>query len=196
MGYFGGWWDNILIKKTPQPTVNLKPAVPSIDMTQTQLTAWSEEKKDWEIEAERIWQSVDGNYIYFQKIEKGIAYSVKDRRVDFTAGWARWEKIREQLFLGDGLEARVEGSVILTNEATINYRTEEMICPGEVHLSKKDGWTTAKTMKIDFKKEEMFLEGDVVIVQKEDQATADGVIYNFDDEKFKLVGPKEVFINP
>jgi LPS export ABC transporter protein LptC len=194
MGYFGGWWDDFFIRHSP--TNSLKPAVPSIDMLQTKLTGWDKGKKTWEIEARRIWQSADGNLVYFQNISHGVAFSVKDKRVEFKAGWARWEKMRELLYLGGGLEATVDNSTMYTEAAVLNYHTEELNSSSVVRMTQKDAWATAQTMKINFSKEEIDLEGDVTLVQKEDQVAADGLIYNQKDETFRLIGPKGVTINP
>jgi hypothetical protein len=47
MGYFGGWWDDFFIRSS---TANsLKPAVSSIEMSQTKLTGWDKGKIRWEI---------------------------------------------------------------------------------------------------------------------------------------------------
>jgi LPS export ABC transporter protein LptC len=194
MGYFGGWWDGFFSGRST--TNSLKPAVPSIDMLQTRITGWDKGKKTWEIEARRMWQSADGNLIYFQKITHGIAFSVKNKRVEFKAGWARWEKMSEMLYLGGGLEATVDNSTMNTEAAVLNYRTEELNSTSAVRMTQNDSWATAKTMRINFSKEEIVLEGDVDLVQKEDQVTADGLIYNQKDETFQLIGPKGVTINP
>jgi LPS export ABC transporter protein LptC len=194
MGYFGGWWDDFFIHSS---TANsLKPAVPSIEMSQTKLTGWEKGKKRWEIEAQKILQSTDGNFVYFQKITNGVAFSDKNKRVDFTAGWARWERIPELLYLGGGFEARVDDGTVNTEEALISYRTEELNSSTAVCLTQKDSSATAKTMRINFSKEEIILEGDVIILQKKDQVTAEGVIFNQKDETYQLIGPKEVTINP
>ena len=194
MGYFGGWWDDFFIQRSS--TNSLKPAVPSIDMIQTQLVGWDKGKKTLEIEAGRIWQSADGNFVYFQKISHGIAFSVKDKRVEFKAGWARWEKMHELLYLGGGLEATVDNSTMYTEAAVLNYHTEELNSTSTVRMTQKDAWATAQTMRINFSKEEIDLEGDVTLVQKQDRVTADGLIYNQKDETFQLIGPKGVTINP
>lgn len=193
-GCFGGWWDVFFIKSTPARS--LKPAVPSIDMSQTKLTGWDKGKKSWEIEAHRIWQSADGNLVYFQKITHGVAFSMKDKRVDFTADWARWERLHELLYLGGGVEAKVDDSIVNTAEAVVNYRTEELTSSTAVRMIEKDTVATAKTMRIILSKEEIILEGDVVLIQKRDQVTADGVIFYHKDETYELIGPKGALINP
>ncbi|MGE5582257.1 MAG: LPS export ABC transporter periplasmic protein LptC [Bacillota bacterium] len=194
MGYFGGWWDDFFIKSTPSQ--NLKPAVPSIDMTRTRLTGWKDDKKDWEIEAERIWQSSDGNFIYFQKISRGVAFSVKGKRVDFKAGWARWEKAPRLLYFGGGLEVRIDNSLVVTADGMLNYATEELICNHEVEMTRKDSRAYAKTMKINLPKDEILLEGGVLLIEKKDRVKADGVIFNDKDESYQLLGPKGVTIYP
>jgi LPS export ABC transporter protein LptC len=194
MGCFGGWWDVFFMKAAP--TRSLKPAVPSIDMSQTKLTGWDKGKKSWEIEARRIWQSADGNMVYFQKIIHGVAFSMNDKRVDFTSDWARWERARELLYLGGGLEAKVDDSIVNTAEAIINYRTEELTSSTRVRVTEKETVATAKTMRIDLAKDELILEGDVVLVQNRDRVTADGVIFYHKDETYELIGPKGAIINP
>jgi LPS export ABC transporter protein LptC len=194
MGYFGGWWDDFFIQRPAANT--LKPAVPSIDMLQTKLTGWDKGKKTWEIEAQRIWQSADGNSVYFQKITHGVAFSAKNKRVDFKAGWARWERIHELLYLGGGLEAKVDNGTLETEDGVLNYRTEELNSNTGVYMTQKDSWATAKTLQVNFSKEEIELEGDVVLIQKKDQMVADGVIFNQKDETYQMIGPKEATINP
>jgi LPS export ABC transporter protein LptC len=194
IGHFGGWWDGFFTNTSPANS--LKPAVPSIDMSKTKFVGWDKGKKSWEIEAHRIWQSSDGNLVYFKKITHGVAFSLKDKRVDFTAAWARWERLGQLLYLGGGLEAKVDDSIVNTAEAVVNYRTEELTSSTAVRLTDKDRVVTANTMRINLSKEEMILEGDVVLIQKRDQVKADGVIFYNKEETFELIGPKGVLINP
>jgi lipopolysaccharide export system protein LptC len=100
------------------------------------------------------------------------------------------------LYLGGGLEAKVDDSIVNTAEAVVNYRTEELTSSTAVRLTDKDRVVTANTMRINLSKEEMVLEGDVVLIQKRDQVRADGVIFYNKEETFELIGPKGVLINP
>lgn len=194
VGYFGGWWDALFIKYPLSQTS--KSAVPGVKMTKTRLTGWDNEKKKWDVSAQRIWQSTDGNFIHFRNINQGVAYSVEGKDIEFKAGWARWERIPEILYLGGGIEARFEDTVILTEDGTLNYRTEEMNCPHEVKMTRKDSRVTGKTLKVKFPKDEMLLQGNVILIQNKDQVTADGIMYNLKDESYQLINPKGVTIYP
>ncbi|HBE76741.1 MAG TPA: hypothetical protein DDW65_03005 [Firmicutes bacterium] len=195
MGYYGGWWDYFL-KRSSTPATTLKPAVPSIDIIKSKLAGWDKEKKSWEIEADRIWQTEDGSYVYFHKITHGVAYSVKDKRIDFTAGWARWERMKEMLYLGGNLEAKVDDITMKTVAAVLNYRTEKLTSDTGVQYNRKEAWATAQSIRVNFSEEEVTLEGDLVLVQNNDHITADGLIYNQKTETYHLIGPKGVMINP
>jgi hypothetical protein len=194
MGYFGGWWD---ISSVISPAAHsLRPVIPSIDMLKTKLTGWDQNKKSCEIEAHRTWQSADGNIVYFQKISHGVAFSMKDERVDFTASWARWERFPELLYLGGGLEAKVSNCMVRTKEAVVNYRKEEMTSSTAVRMTQKDTLVTARSMRIKLSEEAIILEGDVVLIQNKDQVVADSMIFHHKDETYELIGPKGVTINP
>ena len=194
VGYFGGWWDirSAISPKAPSS----KPMVPSIEMERTKLTGWDRGKKSWEIKARRIWQSADGNIVYFQKILHGIAFSMKGERVDFKAGWARWERIPETLYIGGGLEAKVSDCTVKTKEATIDYRKETLTSKTAVQMNQKDTLVTARSLQIKLSEEEMDLEGDVVLVQNNNRVAADGMKFYHKDETYQLIDPKGVTINP
>lgn len=195
LGYFGGWWDGIFQKDDP-PQPKLSPAGPGIDISEVKLVNWDKQKKEWEIRAKRIWQTVEGNLVYFENIEEGVAYSVKNQNVKFKAGWARWEKIRGKLYIGGGIEAGLDKGNFSTSEAEVNFRTQEMICNQPVQLNREDLFVKAKTMRINFSKEELFLEGDVELIQNNNLIRSSGLVYNLKEEKFHLVEPREVTLVP
>ncbi|HBF37491.1 MAG TPA: hypothetical protein DDW50_09245 [Firmicutes bacterium] len=194
MGYFGGWWD--IASVISQPISSGRPRVPSINMMKTKLTGWDQDKKSWEIEARRIWQSADGNIVYFQKISRGVAFSMKNERVDFIAGWARWERIPEILYIGGGLEAKVSDCMVKTKEAEINYRNEVLTTSAGVQMTQQDTQVTAKSLEIRLAEEQMILEGDVVLVQNNNRVTANGMKFYHRDQTYQLIDPKGVTINP
>jgi LPS export ABC transporter protein LptC len=194
IGYIGGWWDvGSVVSRKVQSS---KPAVPSIDMEKTKLTGWDEDKKSWEIEARRTWQSADGNIVYFRKITHGVAFSMKGEQVDFKAGWARWERIPQNLYIGGGLEAKVSDCIVKTKEAVIDYRKEIMTSKTAVQMNQKDTLVTAKSLEIKLSEEEMDLAGDVVLVQNKNRVAADGMKFFHKDETYQLIDPKGVTIIP
>ncbi len=194
VGYLGGWWDiSFAISQKIQPN---KPMIPSMDMETTKLTGWDQNKKSWEIEARRMWQSADGNIVYFQKIAHGVAFSMKSERVDFRAAWARWERIPEMLYIGGELEAKVADCIVKTKDAVIDYRKEMMTSETAVRLYQKDTLMTANRLQINLSKEEMDLEGDVALVQNNNRITAEGIKFYHKDETYQLIDPKGATINP
>ena len=194
LGSFGGWWKGY----EPKATVMDKPnplLTPKFKIYQTQLTGWDNEKKAWEIEAEKVWQSEDGNLVYFEDITKGVIYSVKKKRVDFTAGWARWEKLRRELYIGNGFQATIDKGVLVTAEAVMKFRTEEMICAQAVDYQDSDSLMKAKRMKINFLKEELFLDGDVQLTQAKDVVRANGLTYSLKKKIYRLKEPQGVTLH-
>ncbi len=194
VGHLGGWWDiSSAISQKIQPN---KPMDPGIDMETTKLTGWDQNKKSWEIEAGRMWQSADGNIVYFQRIPHGVAFSVKNERVEFRAAWARWERIPEMLYIGGGLEAKVTDCRVKTKEAVIEYRKEMMTSETAVRLYQKDTLITANRLQINLSKEEMDLEGNVIFIQNNHRFMAEGIQFYHKDETYQLINPKGATIIP
>lgn len=200
LGHFGGWWDEIgaeLFSKATTPVSRPKPDPPVIAIAQPQLIGWEDQKKSWEIEASKIWQfKNDNNQYRFENISHGVVFSVKDKRVDFTAGWARLERNRSELSLGGGLEATIDEASIKTSEGMMNYKQEEMICPKPVIYQKNDTIIKARKMIIHLKKEEILLEGDVQFFENKDQMRSDGLLYNTKEQKYYLISPQEIILYP
>jgi lipopolysaccharide export system protein LptC len=199
LGHFGGWWDEITTGLFSKKTIQVsrpRPEPPAILIAQPKLIGWEDYKKSWEIEAAKIWQSSSGSQYHFKNISNGVAYSVKDKRVDFIAGWARLERNRSELYLGGGLEAKIDEARIKTTESMINYKQEEMVCPKEVVYQKNDTIIKARKMIIRLKKDEILLEGDVRFFEKKDQMKADGLLYNTKEKKYYLITPKEIILYP
>jgi len=200
LGYYGGWWDEIGAALFPSAnTVTatpLRPDPPAVVITRPKLTGWQDLKKYWEIEALRIWQSDNGNLIHFEKITSGLIFSVKDKRVEFLADWARLDRLRSELYLGGGLTAKIDQGSIMTDEGVMNYKAEEMFCPKKVIYQENERTIKANQMKIKFKKDEILLEGDVQFIEKNDQMTADGLLYNIKEKKYYLIAPKGITIYP
>jgi hypothetical protein len=195
IGYFGGWWDDFFHKPPPIQS-SLKPATPSIDISEARLTGWDGQKKAWEIEARRIWQATDGNLVYFEEIGQGIIFSETEKRVDFKAGWARWEKLNGKLYIGAGLDAEMEEGKFSTREGMMDFRSQELVCQDHIHFSHKDITASADSMNVNFLKEELLLEGNIELIQNNNQVRAKGLWYDLKEEKYHLIEPKEVTLNP
>ena len=105
-------------------------------ISQTKLVGWDEQKKTWEVEADRIWQTANGLQVYFEKISQGVIFSVKDQRVSFEAGWVRWEKPSNQMFIGGGMQAHLEQGFFTTTEAVMIYNKQELYCPKPVRYQR------------------------------------------------------------
>lgn len=193
MGYFSGWWDNIIPGRMTTPPVTNQNN-PSLVISGSKLTGWDGAKKEWEITAQKIQQSANTNIVYFSAITQGILFSLKGKRVDFQATWVRWEKVRRQLFIGGGFEAKIDDGVLQTAEAVFDARTEVMNCPKPVVYFSKDVHFTANQLNYNFDKEELNLTGDVELVQNKDQVKADGLIYKYKEKKYQLVKPKGITI--
>lgn len=199
LGYLGGWWDMIGTELTSvdvAPEKQSTPVPPAIVIDSPILTGWDDCKKSWEIEASKIWQTSNGSQFHFENIRNGVIYSVKDKRVEFLAGWARLERNRSELFLGGGLEAKIDEAIVKTSEGMMNYKQEEVFCPKEVVYQENDTMIKAQKMTIHLKKDEFLLEGDVQFIEKKDQMKADGLLYNSKEKKYYLIGPREIILYP
>ncbi len=199
LGWMGGWWDIIRDEfwlHSANSAVSSRPNSLNMVITDSRLTGWQENKKSWEIEAKKIWQSDTGNRIYFQEISNGVVFSVEDKRVDFSAKWARLEKISSNLYLGGGLDAKIDQGNFSTTEGVMNYKKEELLCPKEIIYSENDTVIKAKKMRINFSKDEIFLEGDVELIEKKDQMKAGGLLYNTKEKKYYLIDPQGITLYP
>ena len=201
LGYYGGWWDEIgagLFSKSKTQPVRTEKAPPSIVITRPKLTGWEDHQKSWEIEAETIRQEETNNRsrYFFKNIKKGSVFSVKEKRVDFTAGWARLERNKSEISLGGGLEAIIDEASIKTLEGIMNYKQEEMVCPKPVVYQKDKTVIKARKMIIHLKNDEILLEGDVQFFENKDQMKADGLLYNTKEKKYYLISPKEIILYP
>ncbi len=195
LGYLGGWWE-IFYQGLEEPPQSVQPSKPSSVMYDGELTGWDEQKLTWKIGAVKIWESSDGNQVYFEKINKGIIYTKKDGEVYFKANWARWERAREELIISGGLEANRKDEFFKTDEAVMKYNTEQLYCPTPVQYHEKDLQATADSMTMKFEEEEVMLEGNVELIQKGDKVRSGGLIYWRKDKKFKLINPREAIIIP
>lgn len=201
LGHLGGWWDEIgaeLFSKKGAMPVRTEPNPPSIVIVQPKLTGWEEQQKSWEIEAENIRQEStnDRSRYYFENIKNGVVFSVKEKRVDFTAGWAHLERNRSEIILGGGLEAKIDEAIIKTSEGIMNYKQEEMVCPKPVIYQKEKTIIKARKMFIHLKKDEIVLEGDVQFFENKDSMKAEGLLYNTKEKKYYLISPREIILYP
>jgi lipopolysaccharide export system protein LptA len=198
LGQLGGWWDELLRQiqpgRTPKPKIYQQ--TPSLVTTKTRLTGWKDRQKLWEIEADRIWQNDSGNQVFFENIHHGIVFSVKDKRVDFSAGSARWERYQSLLYIEDGLDAQTDQGAFSTSRATMNYKSQEMVCPEGVLYTEKDTQLIAKSLRIDFANEDFYLTGDVVLSQKDALIKAGGMVYNYNNKQYLLTNPEGITVFP
>ena len=199
LGAWGGWWDSIrdeLLMHSNTVVVAPRPDPPSILITRPRLIGWKDYKKSWEIEAAKIWQTNGGSQIQFETIYNGVVFSVKDKRVEFTAGWGRLERSRSELNLGGGLNAKVESGTFTTASGFINYDKEEMFCFEKVTYQEENRVINAQKMSIHFPKDEILLEGDVQFAEKKDLMKADGLLYNTKEKKYYLIHPQGILLYP
>lgn len=195
LGYFGGWWE-IFYQGTANSIKTVQPSQPASVTYDGELTGWEDHELAWRIKAVKIWESSDGNQVYFEDISEGIIYTENDGEVYFKAKWARWEKAREELNISGGLEAYRGDEFFSTAEAVMKYKTEELHSLAPLEYHDQDLQVKADQMKMKFKAEEIWLEGNVELIQEGDVARADGLIYWRKDKKFKLIKPKEAVIKP
>lgn len=196
LGYFGGWWDGLFTKKEiPTPTTPTQPLTPEMNVFQTKLTGWDEQKKAWEIEASRIWQTNNGSIIYFEDISNGIIFSVDDKTVKFTAKWARFEKWRRMLFFGGDFEAYMDDKIFTTKEGVMDYKKQEILCDSEIKVKGDNLSISAGKLKIYLEQEEFLLEKNVELIQDNDRVNAQGIKYNLKTEEFELIEPEGVILN-
>jgi LPS export ABC transporter protein LptC len=195
LGWIGGWWDNLCGKGDLPKKPPANPAVPSINLQRTKLVGWDNHKKTWIIEAKRIWQSPEGNIIYFENISKGTIFSIEDREARFKAAWARWEKPWATLHIGGGLQVTVDDHVFTTSDVTMRYNKQEISCEHPVSLIGPEVRISAQKMKLDLAQEEVLLEGDVVLAQDQDRVFTKALIYNLKEEQYKLIKPGGITLN-
>ncbi|HOJ77213.1 MAG TPA: LPS export ABC transporter periplasmic protein LptC [Bacillota bacterium] len=194
MGQYGGWWDGMF---SPAPEVKIEtpqPRSPSIVIETSKLTGWIDQKKTWQIEAERIWQTAEGNIVHFEKIKEGIIFSVEDKQVLFQAGWARWERMRGVLYIGGDVEAKTDDKVFVSKEIIMNHRKEELISEGAIQVTGKNMLIKAGSMKLSLQKDELLLEKGIELNQDNDQVKAKGIIYNLETEEYELIEPEGVIL--
>jgi lipopolysaccharide export system protein LptC len=199
LGYLGGWWEEMIgeiFSKNAPPAGLSQSEPPALVIIRPRLTGWEDNKKSWEIEAEKIWKSNNNHQYHFKDIRNGVVFSVKDKRVDFVAGWARLKRNRSELYLGGGLEARIDDASLKTAEGMLNYKQEEMECPQEVVYQENNTIIKARKMIVRLKNDEIFLEGNVQLFEKKDQMKADGLLYNTKEKKYYLITPQEILLYP
>lgn len=195
LGYLGGWWE-IFYQGAKKSAQSIQPTKPASVMYDSELTGWDDHELAWKIQAVKIWESSDGNQVYFENIHRGIIYTEKDGKVFFKAKWARWERAREELNISGGLEASRDDEFFTTDEAVMKYNSEELYCPSFVEYREKDLQAKADRMTMKFKDEEVLLEGNVELMQEGDLVRSEGLLYWRKDKKFKLIKPKEAIIKP
>jgi hypothetical protein len=193
-GHFGGWWDDLLRPAAPQPSPSL--LAPGIVIRDSHLVGWDEQERVWEIRAAKILQATDGSQIHFEGISEGVIFSVRDRRVEFRAGWVRWMKALNEMQIGGGMEARFDDGIFTVEEAVMRYRDDELSTSRPVLFRDKDLTIKANTMRLNLKDEILTLEGGVELQQGNDRVRAQGLIYNMKDETYQVIKPKEVRLNP
>ncbi len=193
-GRYGGWWD--LIGQAPNlPSRPPPPNVPGISIRGSSLIGWDDHQKAWEIKAEKIWQTSDGNLVYFETITEGVIFSVKGERVTFTAGWARWEKHRSQLTIGKGLTADFKDGTFTTSEAVMDYQTEVISSEKGIRYVGDEVTVTAAKMRANVDQEELYLEGQVMLVQDGDEIHSRALTYYSKQKRFEVHEPEEVTLN-
>lgn len=195
LGYLGGWWE-IFYEGTKKSVQSIQPSKPAAVIYDSELTGWDDQKLAWKIRAVKIWETSDGNQVYFEDIKEGTIYTEKDGKVYFKAKWARWERAREEMNISGGLEAKRDDEIFTTDAAVMKYKTEELSCTSPVQYHDQDLQAKADRMTMKFKDEEVLLEGNVELIQKGDLIRAEGLVYWRKEKKFKLIKPKEAIIKP
>ena len=195
LGYLGGWWE-IFYQGNEQSVHTIQPSKPASVTYSGELTGWDDQELVWKIKAVKIWESSDGNQVYFEDIQNGIIYTENDGEIFFKAKWARWERAREELNISGSLEANRDDEFFTTDKAVMKYNIEELHCPSPVEYHEKDLHAKAGRMVMKFKDEEVLLEGNVELDQKGDIVRSEGLIFWRKDKKFKLIKPKEAIIRP
>lgn len=193
-GNYGGWWD-LMGSKTTAPLQPVPVTKPKMIIHNTALIGWDDQQKTWEIKAVKIWESNDGNIIYFDKINEGVIYSVKGNKVNFNAGWARWEKLKNELYIGDGLTAKLKEGSFVTPEAVMNYQTQIIRAEKGIRFTGDEIKLSAQKMQANIDVEQLLLEGDVKLEQKDDHILAQGIFYDLKNKRYELRNPEGVTLN-
>ena len=195
-GNYGGWWE--FVGKQSSNADPLKPvpvSKPKMVVLDTAITGWDDHQKTWEIKAVKMWESSDGNIIHFEKISEGIIYSVKGNKVTFQAGWARWEKLKNELYIGNGLTAKLTEGSFVTPEAVMNYQSQIIRSEKGIHFNGDEIKLSAQKMEANIDLEQLLLEGDVKLEQGNDHLSAQGVFYDLKNKRYELRNPEGVTLN-
>ncbi len=194
-GHYGGWWDLLEPRRVSPAVEQPATAKPDLEIHRNVLMGWRNHQKAWQIKAENIRQTTDGNLVYFEKISEGIIYAVEGRRVHFTAGWARWEKLRSELYFGNGLTISFQDGTLTTPEAVLNYQTQVARSEKGIRFRGAELSISAQKMQADINKEELLLEGDVTLEQQGDRLRAQGLFYSLKENRYELQEPREVTLH-
>jgi LPS export ABC transporter protein LptC len=194
MGYCGDWWDGILSQKPPVSAAP-QPVTPEYLITQSKLAGWDNHHKTWEVEAEKIWQTTNGNIIYFEKISHGVIFSVEGEKVTFQAKWARWEKMLNQLIIGGNLSAEVDRKKIQADELTMQYNSNTLYSSGKIVVRGHNLLMKAGAMNLNINDEVLNLSKGIEFNQDGDSLHAEGIRFDLKNEQFDLIKPKGVTLN-
>jgi hypothetical protein len=192
MGWYGGWWEGLFQQQEAVKTSQTRQGVPGVVISKTNLVGWANQAKAWEIGAVKIWQSSEGSQVFFDKINRGIIFSLEGQKVEFTAGWVRWEKLRSELYIGNGIKAKIDQGVFITTEAMVNYENQVMEFNRKVTFNGKNVIIKADKMRFDFANDQLLLEGNVSLSQDDNRVKAERFIYNLKDDSYQLIEPEGV----
>jgi len=194
LGFWGGWWDEIF--RLDSTKVSTEPGiVPGIVMNNIKVSGWNGLKKTWQIQARKVWQGTDNVQVHFEKVTQGVVYSIRNERLDFTSGWVRLEKFRNELYFGGGVRAKINKGNFISESAVMNYKTQEIAFNQKVSFKGSNYLMKANKMHLNLELEEMKLEGNVFLEQTDSEVRADSLKYYLKEEQYFLEKPEGVFLN-
>lgn len=196
IGNSGGWWDFFTVPATERPVSSPGQPAADIIIKGPFVTGWNNLAPAWTVQADTIRQTGDGSVTYIDRILHGVINSIQEKKVEFSAGWARWEQYRSDLFLGGNIMVKIDEGVLTTPSGILNTRSQELACREGVIYREGETDIKADRLRFNFEKEELVLEGNVDLKQKRDQIKCGGLIYSLKDKKYYLQEPGEIIIYP
>ena len=194
LGLWGGWWDEIIKPSEIKVSTN-SGIVPEVAMNNIRVSGWSGTKKTWQVEARKVWQEINSFQVYFEKVTKGVVYSVRGQRLDFDAKWVRLDKFRNELNFGGGIHAKIDKGKFISESAIMNYKTQEINFKQKVTFKAPEYTMKADRMQLNLELEEMKLDGNVYLEQTDCQIRADSFKYYLKEDQYFLEKPEGVFLN-
>lgn len=192
-GYFGGWWDMFLGRNRDLGLDSARLGKDLI-LQESHLVGWDNFEIVWEMDAEEIWQEMNGNMIYFKNIMNGAVYMDDDDVAYIAADTARWERLNRRLYVNGNIMVEIDEMTFFTEQLVVQYSDDKIFCPQPLTASSNDKTMIANSAELDWDKEVFILRGDVEFTLENDKCLAEGLLFYYKKDEFELIEPKEVLL--